>query len=226
MKIKTLFLSFLAILFMAKMGYAQTADYLGQIKSSSDPLDVIYNRIDSLVATDTSSQNLRNVKEYLRFRNIWDKRLPGNTLGSRVEYANYVTQNAANPICNQTDLAAWQIMGPLTYGNATGQYNGLVKEVLCNPNDPNDIILGALESGIWKYRSVTNTWENVTDVLNLPGLSVSDLSGILFNPQTLLLQPGLNLLVRQCMEQVFFSRMITVKHGNYRPHFLRQHILI
>ena len=55
MKIKTLFLSFLAILFMAKMGYAQTADYLGQIKSSSDPLDVIYNRIDSLVATDTSS---------------------------------------------------------------------------------------------------------------------------------------------------------------------------
>ena len=226
MKIKTLFLSFLAILFMAKMGYAQTADYLGQIKSSSDPLDVIYNRIDSLVATDTSSQNLRNVKEYLRFRNIWDKRLPGNTLGSRVEYANYVTQNAANPICNQTDLAAWQIMGPLTYESDNRQYNGLVKEVLCNPNDPNDIILGALESGIWKYRSVTNTWENVTDVLNLPGLSVSDLSGILFNPQTLLLQPGLNLLVRQCMEQVFFSRMITVKHGNYRPHFLRQHILI
>ena len=128
------------------------------------------------------NSKLSNIKDYYRFVDFWKPRI--GTTNNLTNYSDYFA-NLNNSIgyCTSTDMANWELLGPTQYKS---QYMGLVQQVLYEPRYPNSNILSSEHGGIWKQRSNGNSWNNVTDNLQLPGISATEIIRNPFNSDHLI----------------------------------------
>ncbi|MDZ4666735.1 MAG: hypothetical protein SGJ00_02515 [bacterium] len=71
--------------------------------------------------------------------------------------------------CVNTDYP-WALVGPVNTGTST---LGIVMAVAVHPTNSLIIYAGTQASGLWRTENGGTTWQNVTDVLNLPALGIS-----------------------------------------------------
>lgn len=85
----------------------------------------------------------------------------------------------SNLFCKEDDKSDWKNIGPFNpkYGNSINAApgNGWVSAVYANPNDPNEIFIGARRAGIFKTEDGGNTWVCLTDDLDFPVLGIKQI---------------------------------------------------
>lgn len=150
------------------------------------------NSLDAFVDT-AQNINLGSLKDYYRFQSFWSRRIGRPGASSYKDISRLVqTLSMAQP-CGGADYSNWKLVGPKHVDNKTGmgaQLMGLINEVLGNPNDPADILIAPLSSGIWKYDQLNNSWYNVTDNLGLPGIAVTEIMRNKFDPNYVIASTG------------------------------------
>ncbi|MEN9458697.1 MAG: hypothetical protein RL135_1287, partial [Bacteroidota bacterium] len=130
---------------------------------------------DSLHAIDTSIHDyLSGEKSFERYKYVMQDRMYANNtqLGGDVftasKMGNQLILQNIQP-CSNTDYP-WSLIGPVY----TGISNlGIVNAVAVHPTNSQIIYAGTQASGLWKTSNGGTTWNNVTDILNLPALGIS-----------------------------------------------------
>jgi len=118
-------------------------------------------------------EKLGNIKNFYRMVNFWKRRIAfENDSTSFLPYIQSINNHEYMPVCGATDPANWELVGP---SNLSMQANGLVSQVLYDPNTPDSYLLCADHGGIWKNQITGNTWRNVTDELKIPGLACTEM---------------------------------------------------
>ena len=146
----------------------------------------IKNQFDSYLQQEypdsIPKSKLSNIKDYYRTINFWKSRLSiDNDAVSSLPYIESINTFMSQSYCTGTDPANWELVGPSNFP-ASQQVNGLVTQVLNDPNNPNSYLLSSDYAGIWKNQTSGNTWHNVTDNLHMPGLACSQMIRNPFNP--------------------------------------------
>jgi len=127
---------------------------------------------------------LPNLKEFYRYVNYWTPRL-GTDENGEFSYLNYydvASDVYLDPICDTSDLAQWELVGP---DSLPEQQLGLVDEILYNPRVSDEYLISPNHGGIWKSQSSGNSWVNKTDIMQLPGLSASEMIRNPYNTDTI-----------------------------------------
>ncbi len=184
----------LIVLFLTELTIAQENDY-SWYKIIDDPRNFwqdvheYESYYKSEYPESIPEEKLGNIKDFYRFVNYWNSRL--GIVDGELSYEPYIEaikEFNLNPYCEGTDPAQWELLGPVAYSS---QYLGLVDEVLGDPNNPNNFIIGSQRGGIWKNQTSGNSWVNVTDNLRLPGLNTSEIIRNKFNSSHIIASTGI-----------------------------------
>lgn len=190
-------LLFIICIFLLKLVPAQSDDYSWTaLINNAASYDSICNAFDNYILTNYTDSipesALPAIKRYHRYRYFWNSRLGiENGITSYMPYTKAAIDNMLNPICEGTDDAEWELIGPSEY---TDQELGLVDEVLFDPENTNRIIISVDRGGIWVKQDSGNTWRNVTDDLRLPGLCASEIIRNPFDHDHLIASTGSGIL--------------------------------
>ncbi|NRB49663.1 MAG: T9SS type A sorting domain-containing protein [Saprospiraceae bacterium] len=115
-----------------------------------------------------------------------------NVENSLAAYGSAVRSTRSTNHCSN-DLAQFELIGPMVYNNTYNTpFNGLISAIIGDPNDTDFILIGTEQAGIWKWRSSTSRWENVSDHLDLPGLGIYDIIRNPCNSNHLVASTGIN----------------------------------
>jgi len=179
-------LAFIGILSFAAVedSYGQYNDNTWQsIKTDGKDFYTVKNQYEAYLSQQYPDSiptgKLGNIKNYFRMVNFWKKRLGiENDSTSFLPYIQSINNQAYMSVCGATDPANWELVGP---ANLPSQTNGLVSQVLYDPNIPDSYLLCSDHGGIWKNQIAGNTWRNVTDVLKIPGLACTEMIRNPFN---------------------------------------------
>lgn len=123
--------------------------------------------------------------------NHWGRRLGYNSNNelSYDPYSQVALDFIDNPICVSDNYANWE---PLQKYNSSVQQDGLITEVLYDPQNPDEPIISSNHGGLWKYKDNLCYWYNVTDDVNLrvPGVSATEIIRNPFNHDILYASTG------------------------------------
>lgn len=189
------FLFFAAI---PKLGVTQSQPALSPVNISGAVYDSAVNYYsirDSVVnyLTNTTDTNQYQLNQLGNFVHFWDRRMTDANGGDYTSIVNALKSYAATVSYPIFDEAQWELLGPVTVDNHTGMDNqriGSISEVLGNPDDDSDILIGTTHSGIWKYQAITDSWYCVTDNLGIPCLGITSLVRHKFHPDTIYASTG------------------------------------
>ena len=189
------FLFFAAI---PKLGVTQSQPALSPVNISVAVYDSAVNYYsirDSVVnyLTNTTDTNQYQLNQLGNFVHFWDRRMTDANGGDYTSIVNALKSYAATVSYPIFDEAQWELLGPVTVDNHTGMDNqriGSISEVLGNPDDDSDILIGTTHSGIWKYQAITDSWYCVTDNLGIPCLGITSLVRHKFHPDTIYASTG------------------------------------
>jgi len=178
------------------LSQAQTAQ--SSINTRLAVYDSVYSFVDmrdSLVQylATTQDTNPEIIMNYLRFMEFWNARITDSADASYSGIKKALQAYAAGVTTPIIDEADWRLLGPVRVDNYIGMDNqrmGIVSEVLGNPNDDNDILIGTAHSGVWKYNPQTAGWDCVSDMLNFPCLGITSLVRNKFEPDTIYASTG------------------------------------
>lgn len=115
-------------------------------------------------------------KAFLRFMYYWHGRVDYDEQGelSYKPYHNAVKQYLLNPVCISDPLANWEVLEKV---QNYSQEEGLITEILYDPQNPDDLLASSNHGGLWKYNSTLDYWYNVTDTDNMriPGIAATEI---------------------------------------------------
>lgn len=156
---------------------------IGQDTISEYQRDLLH--FQALTTKDSSK-----IKQLNRYQYYQSNRI--DEAASMAGYASAVQTSAAAASCTD-DLAEFELVGPLVYTNSGNvPFNGLISAVIGDPADPDFMLMGTEQAGLWKWRSTSQRWENVSDHLGLPGLGIYDIIRNPCDPDHLLASTGIN----------------------------------
>lgn len=171
-------LLFIICIFLLKLVPAQSDDYswtalIGDAASYDSICNAYDDYILSTYPDSIPESVMPALKRYHRYNFFWNSKLGlVNNEASYMPYTKAAVNNMLNPICEGSDDADWELLGPSSF---TEQFLGLVDEVLHDPLDASRILISCDRGGIWVKQDSGNAWRNVTDDLHLPGLCASEI---------------------------------------------------
>jgi len=153
----------LIILTLSVLSYSQTnVSSWRKFESNPNLIKTVgpeYNTFVKQNYSDSIPQSdLSEYKAYLRWMNFWSKRLGEDNTGnlSYEPYFEAAKNLAINPYCDGSDLADWELIGPVT---SDEQNQGLITEVLYDPVNPDVPLISSNHGGLWKFN--TNNSERI-----------------------------------------------------------------
>ncbi len=81
----------------------------------------------------------------------------------------------------------WNFVGPK---NLSSHNQGIIVSLYIDPNNINNVLAGTNNSGLFRTTNGGQTWENVTDIIGLPGLGVNDIAVNPNNPSEIYIATG------------------------------------
>lgn len=170
---KKILISIVTLIFAMSnyFGFTQVADSSeSNFTFYSAQMDAYY---DSLHASLPDSVNIIGYKTYERQKEFWSSRIHElDELNSNktkyVEQISYYIQNPASlPPKNSTN--EWEFLGPV---GVNSHNQGIIVSLYINPSNTDIIYAGSNSSGLFKTIDGGNTWQNITDIIGMPGLGV------------------------------------------------------
>ncbi len=144
------------------------------------------NYIQANYPTNIPEESFGEYKSYLRYMYYWQRRLGIDAQGdlSYEPYYEAAKDMLINPICVTDPLANWESLEP---GIATSQNQGLISEVLYDPNNPGEPLISSNHGGLWKFDESLKYWYCVTENadLRVPGIAASEIVRNPFNANKL-----------------------------------------
>ena len=189
MKTKT---SYLGLTFLFVLFFSFTSTSQDWVNKMLDPNANFY-QTQSSFNTYWQNKPLEKGKGYKQFRR-WESYMSprvypsGNTKLASKSYPNYLQWEAENLAAGipKSLNGDWTILGPI--GKPNGGGAGRINFIRFNPNDNNNIFVGAPDGGLWITTNGGNTWTTNTDQLTVIGCS--DIAIDPSNPQVMYLATG------------------------------------
>jgi photosystem II stability/assembly factor-like uncharacterized protein len=132
--------------------------------------------------------------QYRRWEEHWQHRVmpDGSFPTARFMEKNWQQYSEAfGGVQNRNGSGNWQFYGPGSLPQTTTEFypgKGRVNALDIHPTNPNELLVGAASSGIWKSTDKGQTWASKTD--NLPTLGISDIVRDPANPLILYAATG------------------------------------
>jgi len=143
----------------------------------------IYERLDTYYGEDTDlteSTDDKGVDDFYKWAQYWKFRMdPNGEIGGGNQILARDIREGFEPLCEpETDIdeaIEWRNLGPFNSNNTTGQSNfcggfgllrvqnqGRLDAISVHPDDPNRILVGGANGGIWKTEDGGGSWRNTT----------------------------------------------------------------
>lgn len=153
------------------------------LQPGDDTYYEIYNRLDAYYGENTDPiESLENkgVDNFYKWAQYWKFRMdPNGGFGGANQILARDIRDGFEPLCElETDIdeaIEWRNLGPFNSDNTTGQSNfcggnnmlrvqnqGRLDAISVHPDDPNRILVGGANGGIWKTEDGGGTWRNTT----------------------------------------------------------------
>ena len=160
-----------------------------QMESDPELMKTLPDQYNKYFTSKFSDTMPSEFKAYLRYLDYWYGRvgLDANDKYSYIPYLEALKGNMTNSICDGSDPADWELMGPSYHPK---QQQGLFTEVLYDPIYPDKLLASSNHGGLWKFNPTTNKWYSVTDNLRFPGVSANDLLRNPFDSDTIFAATG------------------------------------
>ncbi|WNJ16660.1 T9SS type A sorting domain-containing protein [Pontibacter sp. G13] len=158
---------------------AECGYYLGLMEAKDQSFYHITDTIDQFFRGYDSIPR-KVAKTYGRWRDFWGKRAAadGNLQQANNHLLNILSSKSPADrdayLCDQ-DPSDWL---QVDRNNATNKMSaGILNCVYSPPGDENTIYVGSNTGGLWKTTDMGISWQNMTDVIGLPGLGVLSIVG-------------------------------------------------
>ena len=129
-------------------------------------------------------------KRYYRWRNYFDTRI--DSTGSMKSWKNaWIDMQRKDKSLNYSDLT-WTQIGPFENQMNDKSNNGQLKRVIANPNNPAEVYVGTVNSGLWKTTDINETspnWQLLTPDLGMIGIYGLQIDYT--NPQNIYIATGI-----------------------------------
>lgn len=187
------FIVFILSIININHSIGQEVDYMNLLKTgiTLDSLDKIFDKRLNNSRIDLTSGKIEDdeLAQYSRWRSFWKDRLTVTKdfpNGSPIPYLKALSSTTTNQVCQNnggnTPVPNWKQLGPfegqLMATGAREHAIGAVFAVASLPNNLNIVYIGTGSGGLWKTTnalSANPTWVNMTDVLGMPSLGISDI---------------------------------------------------
>jgi len=153
------------------------------LQPGDDTYYEIYDRLDAYYVPGSSSltsvSENDDVDNFYKWAQYWKFRMDSNgKIGGGNQILAREIRMGFEPLCKvETDVdegIVWKNLGPFNSDNTTGQNNfcgggplrtqnqGRLDAISVHPDDPNRILVGGANGGIWKTEDGGGNWRNTT----------------------------------------------------------------
>lgn len=179
--------------------YSSIFGYEKDIYKSNVNFFDVQSKMQNVLASFDSTQNMYPLKKYYRFEYFWNTRASSNPnqIGNFSDYNEIMNNYSLSiPECNSyQNNINWENIGAnfitkYISSSDLGTHNGIITAVYMNPSNTDEILAGTNTSGIFRTIDRGVTWECVTDNNNIPGIGISHFAINPLNSNTIIASTG------------------------------------
>jgi len=164
-------------------------------KDGSNYFDVVREKRaeHSVINKSTARVDRKKIKQFERWAYYWERRIheDGTFPNPMTTYNEWNKYRQNNPVEKSENAVDWTLVGPKVIPESgTSFYAGMgrLNVVTFNPNNSDEIWVGAPGGGIWRSNDFGTTWTPKGD--QIPNLGVSDIVFHPTNPDIMYLATG------------------------------------